>query len=211
MALDLLILGAGGNSREVAEAAQDLGWNVLGFLDDDVKKHGLSIDKIPVLGPIVTLHDYDAKCICTLGTWRRPAIRQIVCDRIGPVNPQRWATIIHPSAQIARSARIGVGCVILSGVTVGAGAIINDHVFILQQASISHDCLVEDYATITSGARLAGGVHLERAAYIGMGSTILNDVVIGAEAVVGLGAVAVKNVPTGATVVGNPAKPIIAS
>lgn len=205
---DLVIIGAGGNSREIAEAAQLLGWSVIGFLDDDSRKWNAQIDGIPVLGPIDQAYEVDAQCINTLGTWRKPNVREIVNARIN-LDPSRWVTIIHPSAHISRSSQIGQGCAILAGVHIGAGARIGDHVVVLQGASVSHDCVVEDFATITGRASLPANVTVRRAAYIGMGATVLNGVTIGERAIVGLGSVVVRDVAPETTVTGNPANVLV--
>ena len=57
MPVDLIILGAGGSSREILGAVEDInrqapGWRVLGFLDDDPALQGKSVDGLPVLGPM---------------------------------------------------------------------------------------------------------------------------------------------------------------
>jgi sugar O-acyltransferase (sialic acid O-acetyltransferase NeuD family) len=202
---ELLVLGAGGNSREIAEAAQDVGWHVLGFLDDDPEKWKSIIDDLPVLGPISMAIDSDAYCVCTLATYRHPKLRQGICDKLN-LDPQRWATIIHPATQVARSAKIGIGSVVLAGAFVGAGCTIGDHVILLQGACVSHDCVVGKYSTITSGTCLAGMVRVGPGAYIGMGSLVLNGLTVGSGAIVGMGAVVTRDVPDDCVVRGNPAR-----
>ena len=205
MSRELLIIGAGGNSREIAEAASDLGYQVLGFLDDDVSKHGSRIDDLPVLGPVSLAVDHSAHCVCTLATYRRPGLRQDIVRGLH-LAPHRWVTIIHPAAHIARSARIGTGTVVLPGAFVGAGARLGDHVILLQGACVSHDCIVSDYSTIASGVCLAGAVGVGAAAYVGMGALVRNGLTLGSGSVVGMGAVVTRNVPDQAVVTGNPAR-----
>jgi sugar O-acyltransferase (sialic acid O-acetyltransferase NeuD family) len=205
VSLNLLILGAGGNSREVAEAALDLGYCVIGFMDDDPAKTGTLIDGLPVLGPISMAASRSESCICALAAYRRPRLRQSYLAEL-KISRQRWATIIHPKANLARSAKIGIGTVVLAGAFVGAGATIGDHVILLQGACVSHDCTIGNYVTITSGTCLAGTVRVEEAAYIGMGSMIRNGVAVGAGALVGMGAVVTQDVPADCTVLGNPAR-----
>ena len=201
---DLLVLGAGGNSREIAEAAQDLGWHVLGFLDDDPEKWESIVDALPVLGPISMAIGSDAHCVCTLATYRHPKLRQSISDKLN-LDPQRWATIIHPAAHVARSAKIGIGSAVLAGAFVGAGCRIGEHVILLQGACVSHDCTVGNYATITSGTCVAGMVRVGPGAYIGMGSLVLNGLTVGSGAIVGMGAVVTRHVPDDCVVWGNPA------
>jgi sugar O-acyltransferase (sialic acid O-acetyltransferase NeuD family) len=202
---DILILGAGGNSREIAEAAQDIGCRVRGFLDDDPAKRNLVIDGLPVLGPISMAVSYPGRCVCALATYRRPRLRQ-TCLATLPLTREHWATIIHPAANVARSARIGIGSVVLAGAFVGAGAKVGSHVILLQGAYVSHDCEIGDYATITSSACLAGTVRVGQAAYIGMGARVRNGLSVGSGAIVGMGAVVTHDVPDDGVVMGNPAR-----
>ena len=67
---DLIILGAGGTSREIADTVGDINrierrWNLLGFLDDDAAKHGKTVGGLPVLGSIDCAKQYAARC-CAL-------------------------------------------------------------------------------------------------------------------------------------------------
>ena len=73
---DLLIVGAGGFSRETAEAVRAINavrpaWNLLGFLDDDPARHGTLVDGTPVLGSIELVHEHPhAQVVLTTGLGR---------------------------------------------------------------------------------------------------------------------------------------------
>jgi sugar O-acyltransferase (sialic acid O-acetyltransferase NeuD family) len=202
---ELLILGAGGNSREIAEAAQDLGWRVVGFLDDDSAKWGSCIDGLRVLGPIAMAREMETPCICTLASHRRLPLRRSVVEKLN-LPAHRWSTILHPAAHITRSAAVAAGSVVLPAAFIGAGCRIGEQVMLLQGACISHDCVVESYSTIASGACLAGSVHVGAGAYIGMGSKLLNDIKVGAGAIVGMGSIVTRDVPDNGVVRGEPAR-----
>ena len=210
MITDLLIIGAGGTSREIAAAVADINrkasrWNLLGFLDDDASKHGTAVDGLPVLGTLDSVSRYTARLIIGIAHWRYPAVRRDVSARLA-LPRERYATIIHPSASISLHAKVGAGTAILQNVVITSGTVVGDHVLILQNVTMAHDQIVEDFVTIAPAATMAGSVHLKEGSYIGAGSTIMNDVVVNECAVVGLGSVLIRNVPAGRTVRGNPAR-----
>ena len=54
----VLIIGAGGHGKVVADVLQTMGRSIKGFLDDDPAKAGTSVLGIPVLGPDDTIDRY---------------------------------------------------------------------------------------------------------------------------------------------------------
>ena len=116
------------------------------------------------------------------------------------------ATLIHPSAIISPSAKVGAGTMIQTGVNISTNTAIGQCVRINTYANIMHDCEIGDYVTVAPNAVVLGRVTLSDACYIGAGAIILPELTIGSEAVVGAGAVVTKNVSSGVTVVGNPAR-----
>ena len=119
-------------------------------------------------------------------------------------------TIVHPRAWIAHDAIIGESCQILAGAMVASGARIGRASIVNTGASIDHECVVAEGVHVGPGAVLAGEVNVEFCAFIGAGATILPRCRIGADFVVGAGSIVNRDVELGATVVGNPARPIVA-
>lgn len=209
---DLVIIGAGGTSREIADAVDAINrreprWNLLGFLDDDPAKHGTMAEGIPILGSIATRVDSGVQFIIGIASWRTPDARRAIVARLG-MPPERYATIIHPSAQISAHATIGVGTAVLQNVVITPGTRIGNHTLILQNVTMAHDQIVEDYVTIASGATVAGSVRLRSGCYLGAGCTIMNGVTVNDGALAAVGAVVMNEVPAGRTVAGNPARPL---
>lgn len=209
----LLILGAGGFAREAAEAVRaeteaDGRWHLLGFLDDDPARHGDLLEDVPVLGPLAAIADHpDAKVVACMGHPGNFFTRKRVVRRLN-LPPERWATVVHPSAIIGASTRIGCGSVILASVVTTAAVQIGEHVVVMPATVMTHDDEIGDYATFGAGVRLAGRVRIGEGAYVGSAALIRQDLVIGDWSLIGMGAVVTHPVPGGEVWAGVPARPI---
>jgi sugar O-acyltransferase (sialic acid O-acetyltransferase NeuD family) len=208
---DLIILGAGGTSREIAEAVADINrdqgrWNLVGFLDDDSAKHGKTAAGVPILGSIDRAKHYAAaRFIIGVAIAGDPWRRKMIVERLA-LPRERFATIVHPSATVSRSATVGLGTAILHNTVVTTDVVIGDHVLIHYNATIAHDAVIDDFVTMAPGSLIAGSVRLCAGVYLGAGSQVINDVTVNEAALVGFGAVVIRNVTSGTTVVGNPAR-----
>lgn len=211
MVEDIIILGAGGTGREVAEAIEDINslgrkWNLLGFLDDDAQKHGKECNGYPVLGSISTATDYPAcHFVIVLGNQRDLGLTKRVFDRLS-LGISRFATIVHPTVRVSRSSEVGPGTVVLQNCVITANTRIGSHVLTLFGSHIGHDCVVDDYVVIAPNAVLAGGVRVREGCYIGANATVLQKTKIGPWSCVGMGAAVFSDVEPHSTVLGNPAR-----
>jgi len=116
----------------------------------------------------------------------------------------KFSTLIHPTAVIARSTRIGVGTALMANVVVNADTRVGNHVILNTNCTVDHDCTIGDYVHISPKAGLAGNVEVQEGAHIGIGAVIIQGVRIGKWATIGAGAVIIRDVPDYAVVVGNP-------
>ena len=211
MTTDLIIAGSGGFARETAAAvnatnAIEPTWRLLGFLDDNAALHGTRRSELSVLGAIGEARKRTAACVAVcVGSPRDPGARERVVHRLW-LPAERFATLVHPSADIGTGCRLGVGSVLLAQVVLTADVTIGSFVGVMPHAVLTHDNVIEDFATIASGVRLGGGVHIGRGAYVGAGALIREGVTIGAGALVGMGSVVLRDVPPGHVHVGNPAR-----
>jgi sugar O-acyltransferase (sialic acid O-acetyltransferase NeuD family) len=203
----LVVYGAGGHGRVVADAAAAAGFEVLGFLDDTVPA-GREVLGWRVLGTMAWLAGQpDLSVAHGIG---ENAVRERVA-RTADRDGISFATVVHPSAVVSPHARVGVGAVVMAlaalnpGCSVGTGAIVNTG------AIVEHDVVVGAFAHVASKAGLAGGARLGRLALLGSGANVLPGRSVGEGSVVGAGAVVVEDVPPGAVVAGVPARPLVSS
>lgn len=179
MVKDVIVIGAGGHGKVIADIVTAYGDNFLGFLDDDGNKE--TIGKIS---------DYvkfaDAYYIIGIGD---PQIREHISNL-----PCKWYTAIHPSAVISPSAKIGEGTVVMPNAVINADAKIGRHTIINSASVVEHDNDIDDFAHISVGARLGGTVKVGKGAHIGIGAAVRNNVSICGNSIIGAGAVVVKNI-----------------
>jgi UDP-perosamine 4-acetyltransferase len=95
---------------------------------------------------------------------------------------------------------VAPSAVVLEGVQVLRGAIINTG------AIVEHDNLIGQNCHVSVGAKLSGDVRVGSGSHIGVGATIIQGVTIGQNCIIGAGAVVLADVPDNHTAVGVPAK-----
>ena len=194
----LIIVGASGHGRVVADIALLNGYEDVVFLDDNSELKNCA--DFPVIGDSKLIPDLEGKLFIAIGN---NVIRKKIMDRF---SGRTFPSLIHPNAVIARGTIIGDGTVVMAGVvinpnvTIGRGCIINT------RSSIDHDCVVGDYVHISVGAILCGTVNVGMRTWIGAGATVSNNVSICDDCMVGAGAVAVKDIDVPGTYIGVPAR-----
>jgi sugar O-acyltransferase (sialic acid O-acetyltransferase NeuD family) len=210
---ELIIIGASASVADILwmvdalNAAGHARWRVRGVLDDAPTRAATNAGALPVLGPIADARAYaDARFIIAVAHYRRPLARNRLAERLG-LDPERYATLVHPSAFVAPDARIGAGVLAFQSVLIGSRARIGDHAMLSPFCLVSHDASVEAGATMAPAASLCGGATLKAGAYAGARSIVKDGVTVGAGAVVGIGSVVIRDVPESRTVFGNPARP----
>lgn len=208
---DLLLFPCNGNAKEalmVIEAinAVDKKWNLLGFIDDNVEIKGKSFGGVKVLGGKDILNKYPkAKVLAVPGRPENFLKRDLIIDSLD-IPKKRFATLIHPDAQIAEDTEIGYNTLVMAGVTTTFSVNIGNHCVILPNTVLSHDVEVGDYSLIGSNVSVSGGVHIYPLCYIGSGSKLIQEIQIKKGTLIGIGSVLLSSTRQYSVMVGNPAK-----
>lgn len=182
----LLIVGAGGHGRAVAEAVLAAGrYKLVGFVDDAAPGLQMVWD-LPVLGATADLEIYrdcaDAAIVAIGNNRRREALQQ----RLYAAGFE-LATVVHPQAMVSPRAVIGAGCAVMAGAIVGTGAQLGGGVIANCGAVVDHDCRVEDFGHLGVNAAMAGGSVLGRNAWMQAGSVLGYGAMVEAGRVLGPG------------------------
>ncbi len=203
----LLIFGASGHGRVVADAARAAGWELVGWGDGDPAKDGREIAGAKVLahspqGAATAALREGWQVVVGIGDNRtRQHIHRLFEDLGVP-----RATIIHPRAVVAPSARVGPGTVILAGAVINPDTHIGVNAVVNTAASADHDNRLEDHCHLSPGVHLGGNVTVGCGAHLGVGVCAIQGVRIGSWSVLGAGAVIVRDIPSRVVAYGIPAQ-----
>jgi sugar O-acyltransferase (sialic acid O-acetyltransferase NeuD family) len=197
MTMPVVIIGAGGHARVLLDALQLSARTVLGFIDPAFAKGAPGPGGLPVLGGDEVLKDFSTsqvQLVNGIGSVGSTTARDVVY-RGGKKAGFSFAHVVHPSAVVSASAKLGegvqimAGCVIQTGAEIGADSIINT------RASIDHDCTIGESVHIAPGVTLSGNVKVGDRAHIGTGAVIIQNISIGADSLVAAGAVVYRDLP----------------
>lgn len=199
----LVIIGAGGHGKVVADIALRNGYTDIVYLDDN------STDKecagFPIVGKTVLIDKYSENdCIVAIGNGLvRKKIQQTITNRVNVV------TLIHPNTTISRRVNIGVGTVVMAGAVINSDTTIGDGCIVNTAATIGHDNHIGNFVHVSSGVNVAGTVTIGECTWIGVGSCVKNNVGITSNCMIGAGSVVVNDISTSGTYVGVPAKLLV--
>ncbi len=200
----VLIIGAGGHAKVVADILLCAGFAVIGFVDDDPTTWGQQRLGLPVLGASDTYASHEPGGLI-MGIGDNKTRMQVVL-RLGPQADKLWRPAVHPRATLAASVLVGHGVVVAAGAVVNPDSVLGDHVIINTGATVDHDCEIGNYAHIAPGVHISGGVRVGMGTLIGVGASVAPGRTIGAGVIVGVGAAVVHDLPDGVTAKGVPAR-----
>ncbi len=191
----LIIVGASGHGKVVADIATLNGYNDIVFLDDNenIKECG----GYPVVGKSDAAPD--GEIFVAVGN--AEIRRRIMCT----YEKREFPVLIHPQAVIAKDVEIGKGSVIMAGVVINSGAKIGQGCIVNTCSSVDHDSVVGDFSHVAVGAHLCGTVNVGSMTWIGAGATVSNNVDICGNCTIGAGAVVINNISSSGIYVGVPA------
>ena len=197
----LMIIGASGHGKVVADIAEKNEYEKIGFLDDNTSLK--ECVGFPVVGKSSDVDKYkDWEFVVAIGN---ATVRQQLQNRLERQN-YKIAILIHPRAVIGLGVEIGAGTVVMAGVVVNSGTSIGKGCIINTCGSVDHDCVIGDYVHISVGAHLAGTVHVGQSTWVGIGAVISNNIGICDRCMIGAGAVVISNIIEKGIYVGVPAK-----
>ena len=186
----LIILGAGGHARVVAETAMEQGgFSRIAFLDDHAYEQADQPTVLgwPLLGPLNggletgILEAYPAALVGIGDAAKRLFWLEQLCLRLFAPAADSSHSLSAPSASLGNGTVVFANSAIQTNAAIGLGSILNTG------CSVDHDVHLADGVHICPGARLAVAFMLALS-WIGIGACVIQRVRIGSDVTVGAGA-----------------------
>lgn len=207
----VVIIGGDGHGSIIAEVIKDnqvryndYEWEVVGFCNDFDKE----VDGYPVLGKIT-----DIPSLISQGYYFAWGVHLIARNyktveffNSIQIPEDRWATIIHKSAFVSKTAVIEPGSFIMYGAYIGPRTLVGKCSMIKANVNIGHDVIISPLCHIAMGANVNSHVHLGLCSDVSVGAQVMLHKNIGAYSMVGAQALAMHDIPEGEIHVGTPAR-----
>jgi sugar O-acyltransferase (sialic acid O-acetyltransferase NeuD family) len=184
----LLILGAGGHGKVVAEAALlSRTWEKVAFVDDRWPELQ-SCFGLPVLSNIAGLFEIAPLWTAGISAVGNNILRKQWLQKIRE-SALDLGTVIHPTASVSPTANIGGGTAIMALAMVGVDAQIGEGSIINAHSTVDHDAKLGDFVHLGVGVHLAGEVQIGSNVWLKVGCCVSYQVIVAEGAVCGPGTV----------------------
>lgn len=191
----MYLYGASGHAKVIMDILEANQIKIEGLIDDNPEVNEL-------LGyPVFHQRNDLSPLIISIGNNQ---IRKKIAEKLDV----EFGTVIHPSAVVSPSAKIGEGTVIMPGAVINADAVIGKHCIINTGSTIDHECVIEDYCHIAPGVNISGCTTVGEGTWVGVGSCVIQCLHIGENCMIGAGSVVVKDIPDSVVAFGNPCRVI---
>lgn len=179
----VIILGAGGHAAEIDEYilynkkySSENNIEVIGFLDDDENSYNRYQFSAPFLGSIRD-HQVRKNCFYIMAianmNYRKPIVEKYL------EKGARFTSIIHASAYISPSARLGEGVVIGPMANIGPNVVVGNFTLINSRCSLGHDTLIGNYNFISPNVCFSGFTKVGDSNLFGINSATIPGIKIG--------------------------------
>ncbi|MED2749918.1 acetyltransferase [Bacillus thuringiensis] len=203
MKTKLLIIGAGGHGKVIADIALKMNkWEYVAFLDDSENvKVSMGIE---IIGNSTDLPRYIKDYDIFVGVGNN-TIRENIQEQLESQGAS-IPVLIHPNAIIGAQVSLEPGTVVMAGTVINCCTQIGKGCIINTASTIDHDNIIEDYVHISPGTHLAGTIKVGKGTWLGIGTVVSNNINIASGCRIGAGTVIVKDITELGTYVGVPSR-----
>lgn len=197
----LIMFGAGGHAKVIADLARLLNYEVAGFVDTvHPERAGEFFAGSVILGDFENL----PPAVAAVGFGDNAARLELTEKLLG--RGWRLPALIHPTAVVSPSAELGEGTMVMAKAVVQADARVGKACIVNTGAILEHDSLVNDGVHLAPRSCVCGSVVVGKKTFVGAGAVVREKMSIGEGVIIGAGSVVVKSLPDGVTAFGVPAR-----
>lgn len=200
----IIIIGAGGHAAELNDyiTYQNLvsevpSMDIVGLLDDDKESYTRYDYEAPFLGKI-TDHDVRTDVQYLMGIANLKYRKHFI--EAFKSKGGKFASLIHPSALISGSAKLGEGVVIAPNASLGPNVVIGDFTLLNARCSIGHDTVLGKYNFISPNVCFSGFTVVGNENLFGINSATIPGIKVGSRNKITAGMVLDKPVGDDTTV-----------
>lgn len=203
----IIIIGNGGHASVLTEILLSQGRKIIGFTAPENASNQFGMPYLGEDEEIFQFNPEEVELVLGIGSVDVSTLRQKIFHLFNK-KQYNFANVIHSSAIISPSVKLGRGVQIMAGVIIQTNTYVDDNTIVNTGTLIDHDCHIKQHIHIAPGTTISGGVTIGSGSHIGTGTTIIQGIEIGENCLIGAGAVVVKNICNGAKAVGVPAKEV---
>lgn len=212
----IIIIGGKGSAVVVAEQMYDSqiktgSVEVLGFAFDDPAFYP-EIAGFPVLCKTYEAYEKygkydDVKFVFQI--YRPDLIKERIRLRDGYGIPMdRWATFVHHSAYVARSAVLGPGTLVMANAVVNTNARLGCFNTVMSGSLIGHDNVIGDSNFFAAHCVIGSNNKIGSGCFFGLNVSMNNYITVGDYVFAGMASNVIRSIPDEAMVYGNPARQV---
>ncbi len=176
----VIIIGAGGHGAEINEYINFTSLSneieVIGFLDDSYDNYSSYSLHAPLLGGIKE-HQVRKNIHYIIGIANLKYRRLFVKDFSS--RGANFLSIIHPTAYISPSAKLGEGIVVAPMVNIGPNVKVGDFTMLNSRCSLGHDTIIGDFNFVSPNVCFSGFTKVGDNNLFGINSATIPGVSVG--------------------------------
>ena len=205
----IIIIGSGCHAKSVIDILHDMKNIVIVGITSSSLPVGSFFSGYKVLGNDSILSEYAKKkgyyAAMGIGGYKDNDLRKKVYeDSVKAGIP--FINVIHPSACISKTAKLGSAITIFRGVIINTEVIIGDNSIVATASSIDHETEIGNHVLVSAGVTIGGYTKIGNESLLALGSKVISGVKIGNKVLVAAGAVVVNDIADHKKVFGVPAK-----
>ncbi len=204
----VIIIGNGGHAKVLTDILLLGNRKIIGFTAPVEEKNSYNLFYVGPDKAILNYHPTEIELVNAIGSVSNTSLREKLFNEFKSQG-YFFSAVIHPTAIISSTVKLGEGVQILAGTVIQPFAKIDDNTIVNTSSSIDHDCCIGKHCHISPGTTLSGGVIVGKGTHIGTGATIIQSIKIGKKVLIGAGSLVIRDVIDNKVVYGNPAKEVM--